>query len=604
MKSLGSLIALIITVVAEFLVLTYIRVHSSKKNKLVKTFEPLGYCMIIWCTALIVQILVINFVSEKWAVYIDYIPDICVAFMPFLMFLFAKTYESNKFTFKLKYSLLLIVPLITTLIICTNYFHHLFYVKYSTTNTGTEFGPYFYIHSIYTYGFFFYDIFKILKNSIKRTSYKSKQTLLIILGILCPLIINISGLFDFITMTVYLTPISFSITIILWGIAILKYNFLSIAPIALKTVVAQMSDAYVVLNTDYIVSDCNKAFEDFFHLKKQNVVGKEFKSLNLDKDIVFENSNVSKYIETVQNTKKIYKINAKMKNESRYFNIEISGITADGQFVGVLILIKDTTQHVLDMKTLKDNQNTLMERERLATLGQMIGGIAHNLKTPIMSIAGAMEGMQDLVTEYDKSIDDPEVTKEDHHAIAHDMKDWISKVNTYDAYMSDVITAVKGQTVNFNDSTVEAFTIKELLKDVNILMKHELKSALIMLDVDCKVDENTTLHGNVNSLVQVVNNLISNAIQSYNGKQNEEILLTISQKNNNIVIAVRDHGSGIPEDVQKKLFNEMITTKGHKGTGLGLFMSYSTIKGHFNGNLSFKSKVGEGTTFYIELPIK
>lgn len=70
------------------------------------------------------------------------------------------------------------------------------------------------------------------------------------------------------------------------------------------------------------------------------------------------------------------------------------------------------------------------------------------------------------------------------------------------------------------------------------------------------------------------------------------------------MIAVRDHGSGIPEDVQKKLFNEMITTKGHKGTGLGLFMSYSTIKGHFNGNLSFKSKVGEGTTFYIELPIK
>ena len=78
----------------------------------------------------------------------------------------------------------------------------------------------------------------------------------------------------------------------------------------------------------------------------------------------------------------------------------------------------------------------------------------------------------------------------------------------------------------------------------------------------------------------------------------------IYQKNNNIVISVKDHGSGIPEDVQKKLFNEMITTKGHKGTGLGLFMSYSTIKGHFKGELSFTSKVNEGTTFYISLPIQ
>ena len=76
------------------------------------------------------------------------------------------------------------------------------------------------------------------------------------------------------------------------------------------------------------------------------------------------------------------------------------------------------------MKALKQNQEMLIERERLATLGQMVGGIAHNLKTPIMSIAGAMEGLEDLIREYDESIDDPDVTKEDHHAIAKDMSNW------------------------------------------------------------------------------------------------------------------------------------------------------------------------------------
>lgn len=604
MSNVRSLIALLATVIAESFVLLYIRSHSDRKNQLVKSFMFLGYCMIGWCVSLIIQIIVISAFSEKYAVYVDYLVYFCIAFLPVCMFFFAQIYAHKSIKFKLKYCLLFVIPCITMLVLLTNDYHHLFYERYSIRNVDAGFGPYFYVHSCYTYGLLFYDIFKILSTSIKTTSYKSKQTLLILLGVIIPLCVNILGITNIISMSIYLTPISFSITIVLWGIAILRYNFLSIAPIALKKIVSQMSDAYIVLNMDLIVSDCNKSFEKIFDVNKKDLIGRNFYELNFSDILVLENKSFGNYLEKAQNSSKVYRVNAKLKNESRYFSIEISGIVSDGQCVGVLIFIKDTTQHILDMDALKNNQNILMERERLATLGQMVGGIAHNLKTPIMSIAGAMEGLKDLVTEYDESIDDPEVTHEDHHAIAHDMSDWITKVNSYDAYMSDVISAVKGQAVNFNDSSVEAFTIDDLLKRVNILMRHELKNSLIALDVDCEVDRNFTLHGNVNSLVQVVNNLISNAIQSYNGKQNEEILLTIYQKNNNIVISVKDHGSGIPEDVQKKLFNEMITTKGHKGTGLGLFMSYSTIKGHFKGELSFTSKVNEGTTFYISLPIQ
>ena len=80
------------------------------------------------------------------------------------------------------------------------------------------------------------------------------------------------------------------------------------------------------------------------------------------------------------------------------------------------------------------------------------------------------------------------------------------------------------------------------------------------------------------------------------------IYLNIEKKNDNIIISVQDKGCGIPEEVQKKLFKEMTTTKGHNGSGLGLFMSYSTIKGHFRGELSFESSEGNGTTFYIKLP--
>ena len=133
-------------------------------------------------------------------------------------------------------------------------------------------------------------------------------------------------------------------------------------------------------------------------------------------------------------------------------------------------------------------------------------------------------------------------------------------------------------------------------------MKHELKNALVDLDIHMLVDPSISIKGNINSFVQVLNNMISNAIQAYNGKQNQKIDFTIDRKGNDIQFSIQDYGSGIPDSVQDKLFKEMITTKGKNGTGLGLFMSYSNIRAHFNGNITFESKEGFGTKFIISIP--
>lgn len=281
-------------------------------------------------------------------------------------------------------------------------------------------------------------------------------------------------------------------------------------------------------------------------------------------------------------------------------------LTSNDEFGNLIISYNKiqelTKQHI---QQLHDNQESLMEKERLASLGQLIGGIAHNLKTPIMSISGAAEGLNDLVKEYDSSIGDPEVNDQDHHDIAKDMSSWIEKIKTHTEYMSDVITAVKGQTVTLSNEEEITFTVGELLKRVNILMKHELKNAIIYLNIAMKTDENAIIHGDVNSLVQVINNMISNAIQAYDGKpeQNIDLIVEKDPSNNHLIISIKDYGSGIPKNVKDKLFKEMITTKGKNGTGLGLYMSYSTIRAHFNGNMTVESEEGKGTTFKIILPL-
>ncbi len=272
-----------------------------------------------------------------------------------------------------------------------------------------------------------------------------------------------------------------------------------------------------------------------------------------------------------------------------------------GDLINSFNLVQKYSKNQLDL--IQSNQEILMEKERLATLGQMVGGIAHNLKTPIMSISGASEGLKDLIEEYYKSVGDSNVTVEDHHEIANDMKNWIEKINNYTEYMSDIITAVKGQAVTLSNQEVVSFTVNELVKRVQILMKHELKHSLIDLNINMNVDENLELNGDINSLVQVLNNLISNAIQAYNGAENEKIDFDLNMVNNNLVISITDYGNGIPEEIQEKLFKEMVTTKGKNGTGLGLFMSYSNIRAHFNGNMRFESQVGKGTTFEVILPV-
>ncbi len=553
-------------------------------------------CLFIMCIGLIVQKICAVFFHAN-PVYFEGFVYLGTCFLPVVFFLVALSFSKTKIVFTKKYALLFVIPILTLLILWTNNFHHLFYQKYSFDLNEMMYGPYAYIHLAYTYGLFAVGIAIMLRHTVKNSGFFSKQSLLIIVGVSIPVIVNILGSFNIIHMDIYTTPISFIAAIICISFSIFKFHFSSITPIALEKIVDRMSDCYIVLNEQNVIVDFNKPFLSVFNTQDNKI--RNHNVFDIDKNISFER--LQKAIQSVSLSSKTASYEAYVKNIKKYFNVEVSSIIDKGNFLGTLILFKDVTQHESDLKTIKDNQDMLVERERFASLGQMIGGIAHNLKTPIMSIAGATEALTDLINEYDASIGDDEVTFEDHHEIAKEMSSWIAKIKTHTAYMSDVITAVKGQAISSNES-VESFTIDDLIKRVSILMKHELKHSLVELNYDLSVDNNFTLHGNINALVQVIDNLISNAIQSYNGQPDNVIDFITKQENNSLIISIRDYGSGMSKDVQNKLFKEMITTKGKNGTGLGLFMSYSNIKAKFNGNITFESEVGKGTTFNIIIP--
>ncbi len=601
MENLGSLCAMIVSDVLIILMI-YMLYKRKEKSQLKTAFLTLLIFMFIWTFGSILQILFQNtdidpFLFEKFA-------GIGVWFSPIAFLAVGIIFAKTKLKIKWYHFLLLIIPIITAIISFTNEYHHLIFKVYSPHVDQMVYGDYFMVHSLYTYTLFIIGFIYLLKYSIKNSGFFSKQSILIIISTLIPLSINLLATLQVVNMTTYSTPISFTFMVLIIAFAIFKFDFMKITPIALQRIVDRMSDGYLVINDENVIIDFNKTFLDMFNFKSNNIRNKNIDELINDENYFNMNlSDVKKCINSIKDTDKTYYFEKSVKDKQKYFNIEINNIKNDKTFLGILILFKDTTQHMMDMQTIRENQNMLMERERLASLGQLIGGIAHNLKTPIMSIAGAAEGLTDLIKEYNSSVGDPEVTVDDHHAIASDMTEWVEKIRNYTEYMSDVITAVKGQAVTLSEEQAVSFNLDELVKRVDILMKHELKNALITLNVKMEADPNIILKGNINSLVQVINNMISNAIQAYNGKTNEEIDLILSGTNRKITISIKDNAGGLPESVQEKLFKEMVTTKGKNGTGLGLFMSYSTIRAHFNGNITYETEKGKGTTFNISLPV-
>ena len=598
-----ALVALFVATIVNILLIIYLA-NTKEKKQLSKIFILTLSLLILWTVSLILQITVSTKLNIK-PIYFDYITYIAICFVPVTVFFMGLIFVKTKIVFKKKYLLLLIVPVVSLIVLWTNDFHHLFYKNYSVDFSINEYGPYFNIHNIYSYVLLLIGIIYLLKFSIKNSGFFSKQSILIVIGISIPVITNILGTFQIIPMSIYITPITFTITVIFCAISIFKFQFLGVTPIAMQKIVDRISDSFVVLDESNRIIDFNKTFIKTFNIKDNNLRNINFidflKDKKIRRDVI---DDIEKYIENANRSKKTISFEQEVKVVNKFFNIEITPIYSDGSFLGTLFLLKDITQHKQDIETIKRNQDILMERERLASLGQLIGGIAHNLRSPIMSIAGATEGLEELIKEYDESIDDPLVNSHDHHEIAGEMESWIPKIRTYTEYMSDIITTVKGQAVALTNEQDVEFTINELVKRVSILMKHELKNAYINFKVLMKIDENLTLIGDVNNLVQVVDNMISNSIQAYNGERNRDIELEINKNEENVIITIRDYAGGLPKEVQEKLFKEMVTTKGKNGTGLGLYMSYSNIKAHFGGDITYKTEIGKGTEFNIIIPMK
>lgn len=607
------------TIIILFALIFIARMKNKKQIHYI--FISLLVFAFIWSLGLFLDAFERNLYNYNGLIYIN-ISFIGAALSPILLLLAGQIFARTKIDFSWKYYFLFLIPVITIILVWTNSLHKLVYVEYSSYSNEIIYGRYYFVHVAYSYVCVFLGLYYFIYYSLKNSGFFSKQLFLIVIGTASSLFVNAIYTFNLVEVPVYITSTVFSFAVVCIIFAIFKFDFLNIVPIALQRIVDIISDSFIVVDEEYNIIDFNKTFINTFSniirvRRKDSII----EALSNSRPLNIEIESLLSYLEqAVSGKESVFFEKQIIGNDfDKYFAVEITPIYSEDKWkqakqkvklvrkknkanlIGIIILLKDITEHKKNIQALKENQAILLEQERLASLGQLIGGIAHNLKTPIMSISGGIEALKDLTFEYRDSIDDKSVTEEDHKEIAKEMLSWLDRIKPYCSYMSDVISAVKGQAVQMNASTTVKFTVDELVKRVDLLLKHELKKYHCLLKLISQIDMSTEIKGEVNNLVQVFDNIIINAMQAYEGK-NGTIDLTIVRSGDNVEFTFKDYGKGIPKQIADKLFKEMITTKGKNGTGLGLYMSYSTIKGRFGGNMSFTSKEGVGTTFFISVP--
>ncbi len=509
--------------------------------------------------------------------------------------------------------LLFIVPLLTNIMVWTNPLHHLFYQVFSLDLDQIVFGPYIYVSSGYSAFCTILSIVLILSFALKnRQPLYIRQAICFSIGSFFPIIVNVLTTFGILDLTLAATPLAFVATIILHGLAIFYFHMLDIKPIAMQRMLNWISDCYMVMNDQGLVVSYNQPFYELFGTEfgiRENIYLKDC----LKQDDTNNKTGLYNLVTAIDscrvtNSSISYEqsmiIDRGAQTVKKYYMVEITPLIIQERLAGFITFLKDVSKVKESMQRLADSQTRMMEQERLASLGQMVGGIAHNLKTPIMSISGSTSAIENLISECELSLGDKEVTEQDYREIYTEARDWLARVREACMYMSDIITVVKGQAANMAVTEDAEFSLDSMFKRVVLLMRHELQNSGCRLVINNDMHKDVTINGDINNMVQVVTNLINNAIDAMRPKGGGSINIDIASDSQALKIIVKDYGTGVPEDVKGRLFKQMITSKGALGTGLGIFISNSVIKAKFGGYMWYEDNPAGGAIFGISIPLE
>lgn len=338
-------------------------------------------------------------------------------------------------------------------------------------------------------------------------------------------------------------------------------------------------DSIITINERGVIESCNPATERVFGYAAEEMIGQNIKMLMPPLYREAHDGYIANYLNT--GTKKIIGIGR-----------EVTGQRKDGSHFPMHLAVSEVrlgqrrlfTGIVRDLTEQKRLEKQVLQAERLATIGKMAAKVAHEIRNPLSSISLNAELLEDEISGYDA------VNTGEAKSL---LKSMIAEIDRVTALTEEYLQFSRLPQVNPAPGNIQ-----QVLEEVLEFLRHDLSQKKIDVHFRAgkKMGETRFDHA---QLRRVFLNIIRNAMEAM--PKGGRLKIHLEEKKPHALVNIADTGTGIPEAIVAKIFEPFFTTKDF-GTGLGLAIVQQIIDEH-HGEISCQSKVGEGTTFSIALPL-
>jgi len=374
--------------------------------------------------------------------------------------------------------------------------------------------------------------------------------------------------------------------------------------------------------------DCNKAFLEIFELKdKSEVIGKspydispEYQKNGLTTKEALRK--VSKEFDEIGSVRFEW-IHKRPNNEEFWAEIILSKIVLNSQFV-IYGTVRDISEKKeleeqlhnrnIDLQesndeletiieNLRETQNKLVESEKLAGLGRLVAGVAHEISTPVgIGLTGSSH-LEFLAEDIFQKYELDKMTQEDIQNYLKSSKELISVINSNLNRTADIIRSFKQVAVDQTSEQKRLFKLKAYIKGILISIDSLMQDKKIDIKIDC--DEELGIVSYPGFFAQIITNLVVNSItHGFKNSNNGKISFTIEKVENQLNFKYSDNGEGIPKENLLKIYEPFFTTNKEEGSsGLGMNIIYNLVTTNLKGSIDCQSELGNGVNFTIKIPL-
>ena len=272
------------------------------------------------------------------------------------------------------------------------------------------------------------------------------------------------------------------------------------------------------------------------------------------------------------------------------------------QRTNALSKVNNDLQQTIDQLT--QTQQQLVESEKMAALGGLVAGVAHEINTPLGIGVTAASFLDSEVKRLQKSLQENTLSKTDLESFSQNVGE-SSQLILRNLYRADkLVKSFKQVAVDQSSEETRVINLHGYIEEVLVSLQPAIKKTPHEVHLYCK--DMLVFETYPGAIYQILVNLVMNALlHAFPNGEKGKIDILITQDRDVALIEFRDNGCGMPEDIRRKVFDPFFTTRrGQGGSGLGLHIAWNLATQLLGGSLSCESEVGKGSSFYVRIPMQ